>query len=543
MLFGCKPAFSSLFSGDTSNPSYSSKIELDPQSIGFYSMIPTSMSAQNQQNSPDELEYPHFALIYIDRQGNLRHESSQSIANSRETILSPLVTGEFLRAVQRSSGTVPSHSQLDAGVLPSFHQATSGQIPTQIANASSSLERIASEGQTEPPMARRPSIQPTMWPAPQGSGAWSRWSGQTPNPQPQERPWGSEPSMRSNQKAFISVRDKEFLGRYYEKIFLNLQQTNCRVLAKAYVKLVEPRKQVNYPYNGRKIVAGKTQQLDPDETKPPWWPTGVSHREPDHLPRAERIRLLVHILWKLRTSHGITARKLKAADQPIRRQILPVERLAILDEVYQVREEEEKFLDGVTDGKAMVSISRSNLPDAAEALVNRGEQKQKPATIDESPKPEPEPQPQPQPEPKTKTIPIHGGSSRANPPQPIFVAGRDIPPNSQLTPSPTQYIHQDLPIHTGFDHTPASISPQVKRKRQDSGSDVPSTLSPTTTGMGYYSPIFVGSQPFMTEPYVDLQGLATQGIPLQNIPHGHPVPEHFPEPGTENFGFPYYYNN
>jgi len=50
----------------------------------------------------------------------------------------------------------------------------------------------------------------------------------------------------------------------------------------------------------------------------------------------------------LRTSHGITARKLKAADQPIRRQILPVERLAILDEVYQVREEEEKFLDGVT---------------------------------------------------------------------------------------------------------------------------------------------------------------------------------------------------
>jgi len=135
-------------------------------------------------------------------------------------------------------------------------------------------------------MARRPSIQPTMWPAPQGSGVWSRWSGQTPNPQPQEKPWGSEPSMRSNQKAFISVRDKDFLGRYYEKIFLNLQQTNCRVLAKAYVKLVEPRKQVNYPYNGRKIVAGKTQQLDPDETKPPWWPTGVSHREPDHLPRA-----------------------------------------------------------------------------------------------------------------------------------------------------------------------------------------------------------------------------------------------------------------
>lgn len=198
-----------------------------------------------------------------------------------------------------------------------------------------------------------------------------------------------EPNMRGNQKAFISIRDKDFLRRYYEKIFQNLQQTNCRVLAKAYVKLVEPRKQVNFPYNGRKIVAGQTQQLDPDDTKPPWWPTGVSHREPDHLPKAgkelapfllssslfffargsrppavillaraslkcllirlkERIRLLVHILCELRTSYGITARKLKASDQPIRRQILPAERLDILDEIYQVREEEEKFLDQVT---------------------------------------------------------------------------------------------------------------------------------------------------------------------------------------------------
>lgn len=56
----------------------------------------------------------------------------------------------------------------------------------------------------------------------------------------------------------------------------------------------------------------------------------------------------MHILCKLPTSYGITARKLKAADQPIRRQIEPVERLEILDEAYQVREEEEKFLDGVT---------------------------------------------------------------------------------------------------------------------------------------------------------------------------------------------------
>lgn len=73
---------------------------------------------QNQQNSPEDLAYPHFALIYIDRQGNLRHESSLSVANSRETILSPLVTDEFLRAVHRSSGAAPSHSQCKCHMPP-----------------------------------------------------------------------------------------------------------------------------------------------------------------------------------------------------------------------------------------------------------------------------------------------------------------------------------------------------------------------------------------------------------------------------------------
>jgi hypothetical protein len=89
----------------------------------------------------------------------------------------------------------------------------------------------------------------------------------------------------SDKKAAISVKDHEFLTLYYEKAFDNIQQTNCRILAKAYVKLVEPQKQVNYPYNGRKVIAGTKSQLDPDETKPPWWPSRVTHREPDHLPK------------------------------------------------------------------------------------------------------------------------------------------------------------------------------------------------------------------------------------------------------------------
>jgi hypothetical protein len=83
----------------------------------------------------------------------------------------------------------------------------------------------------------------------------------------------------------ISIHEPHTLVRMYEKAFQNLQQTNCRVLAKAYIKVVEPRKQVNYPYNGRKAIGGRTVQLDPEQTKPPWWPPQVRHREPDHLPK------------------------------------------------------------------------------------------------------------------------------------------------------------------------------------------------------------------------------------------------------------------
>jgi hypothetical protein len=81
----------------------------------------------------------------------------------------------------------------------------------------------------------------------------------------------------------LPIRNKNLLRRYYEQAFDSLQQTNCRILAKAYIRHVEPRKQVNYPYNGRKTIAGVPKQFDPENTKPAWWPAGVVHREPDHL--------------------------------------------------------------------------------------------------------------------------------------------------------------------------------------------------------------------------------------------------------------------
>lgn len=72
---------------------------------------------------------------------------------------------------------------------------------------------------------------------------------------------------------------------YYKSAFKILQHANCRLLAKVFIKVVEPRKQVKHPYKGRR---GSGKNRDPELTKPDWWPCGVPHKEPDHLLRARR---------------------------------------------------------------------------------------------------------------------------------------------------------------------------------------------------------------------------------------------------------------
>jgi hypothetical protein len=63
---------------------------------------------------------------------------------------------------------------------------------------------------------------------------------------------------------------------FYSKAFKDFQQLNCRHIAKAFIKFLQPSKQVKHPYNGGAMK-------DPEKTKPTWWPACVKHKEPDHL--------------------------------------------------------------------------------------------------------------------------------------------------------------------------------------------------------------------------------------------------------------------
>ncbi|KAL4953874.1 hypothetical protein BDW69DRAFT_164360 [Aspergillus filifer] len=298
------------------------------------------MSAAAPMEGPlDSLASHHFALLFIDETGKMHFEASPSITKDCHNILSPDVTQSFLKAVALSGdGTRPANSSEHSYDLRNHRSPLSSESRTPSYSRRSSISEFAD-----------------------GSKKRKRESHEYVLPM----------NITCYPKSMLPMANKALLRKYYEKAFDSLHQTNCRILAKAYVKLVEPRKQVSYPYNGHKNIAGVPHKLDPEDTKPPWWPEGVIHREPDHLKKPDRIRLLVHILCELRKSHAIDVQKLKEADQSICRQIAPVERLQVLDEIYRVRGEEERYLDGgSTDTQAVVYVSRVHLPDVPDSQTS-----------------------------------------------------------------------------------------------------------------------------------------------------------------------------
>lgn len=174
---------------------------------------------------------------------------------------------------------------------------------------------------------------------------------------------------------------------------------------------------------------------------------------------------------------------------------------------------------------------RANLPDAIELSVSQGEASRRATPTEEDAGRQ-----------STKETPSRrSGLLRSNIPQPLLVPSPNMPTNltpspHAAAPSPSQYIQQDLPIHPGFEHT-SSASPQdLKRKRPVVEAGPSTSTSPAS--VPYYSPVFVGSQPFLPERYDNLQGLPQPGAPST----GPPGAENFAE-NIEIYGFPYYFDN
>ncbi len=87
------------------------------------------------------------------------------------------------------------------------------------------------------------------------------------------------PGTVSGGKRGLRIGNTEEVFEYYQTRLKDIQQNACKLIAKAWVRLIEPKKQSNHPY-----TAG-------DEKAPDWWPKPwgptkddkVRHVEPDHL--------------------------------------------------------------------------------------------------------------------------------------------------------------------------------------------------------------------------------------------------------------------
>ncbi|RAL02124.1 uncharacterized protein BO80DRAFT_40179 [Aspergillus ibericus CBS 121593] len=277
-------------------------------------MLPPSRLSVN-------LPYTHYALIYVDNMGKLRVAESPSIQEHHTTIFTSEVRDNFLEIL---------------GAKVGYQKPTLQSInPTAL-----SYDRFEE-------------------PACQRQGKRRRLHSQNPvpvmqNPQPDLTEF---PSSAGVNRIPLEIGDSERVEQYYTISFRHFQQVNCRVVAKAFIKVIEPRKQVRHPYNGGRPKPGAPpgSKGDPEKTKPEWWPARVVHREPDHLKKEERVELLVHIVRKLRKI-GITADKLLEIAFDCRRQLKEQEKFSIIEEICKVRKLEERYERGEVDGSTVVYV-------------------------------------------------------------------------------------------------------------------------------------------------------------------------------------------
>ncbi|KAL2074972.1 hypothetical protein VTL71DRAFT_8752 [Oculimacula yallundae] len=174
------------------------------------------------------------------------------------------------------------------------------------------------------------------------------------------------PVAQSTQKQDLKISDESQVEAFYTTRFKNMQQAACKIMGKAFVKLVEPKKQTHHPYTKG------------NEKAPPWWPKGtgdkaVRHKEPDHLLRHERVTLLVHILKMIVEpvqNQCPEVRKLKLDVKTLEAATLEAmstwfadkekpdneQKRPFLKEIFKVAKQQERYKDGGINGDTIIHV-------------------------------------------------------------------------------------------------------------------------------------------------------------------------------------------
>lgn len=290
---------------------------------------PASTDVQVFEDSDDEVDEPQEgedANVFLDTSASQHDaESCHAKAKPKRGALAPLNTTIANQSFLRSRASWPTQpwSQDDqlaapksAPLFPCSTLATFAQSRRNENNAPRTSTPIVSASAR---MLSRNSI--------------STCSASTSSLQ------GSPPTVE------ITLANAAARTAFLELRFGQLQQGVCKTVAKAWIKIIEPKKQTRCPYN--KGEAGK----------PDWWPEGVRHKEPDHLMKPERHLLLLTIL----RSPKVKVARLQLATAEVVA-LIKADKVSLLMDVYRIAREEEKLRESGGDAQAEpISVGVSTL--------------------------------------------------------------------------------------------------------------------------------------------------------------------------------------
>ncbi|KAF4472314.1 hypothetical protein FALBO_786 [Fusarium albosuccineum] len=177
------------------------------------------------------------------------------------------------------------------------------------------------------------------------------------------------PMAVSTTRKGIKIGSSDDVWNFYEQRFKNCQQTACKLIAKAWVKAVEPKKQSTHPYTG-------SDEKAPDWWPKPWGPTKedkVRHKEPDHLYKRERVHLLNHILRMIVEPNNKQHPDIQKLNLNVKKlEEITIEALSgffadkenpanarkrpYLNEIFKVAKQEERFKKEEIDGHTEVYV-------------------------------------------------------------------------------------------------------------------------------------------------------------------------------------------
>jgi len=312
------------------------------------SVHPRALPVETALKDCAKISVKEFALFVIDDNGQEKQYTSTSLRPHQQRIFSDRFKTDFRRNLQRAAQNSYSVYSQDGSMYDEFDTESDVRTRHSTSGDSSSDARRfrqsrSEETDDESTNGRRKRHRPQYVD-----------NDDTPVP---------IPVIKTQQ---LEIGDDVEVEKFYNVRFKDMQQSSCKIMGKAFVKLIEPKKQTHHPYTKGAAKA------------PPWWPetTGenhVRHREPDHLLKPERIRLLVHILkMVIEPRH-----KQQPAVQKLELNVRKLEEVTMeamsnwfndkehpengdkkryLKEIFKVAKQQERYKDDQIDGTTRIPV-------------------------------------------------------------------------------------------------------------------------------------------------------------------------------------------